>query len=257
MDGRQQLRLNVTRDALRVNVTVSATHRASRLRRLLFRHIATPTGLRQNAPIIRPPPQVGRFPNDFAMSFPGSSMFSPTSRLPRTMVTVWAACTLIAACNGNAAQPAQSTPVAATALDTAEIKRFDALVSPSAIFSDPSQRALYKAHAPSTDDGRRSYVFELTHQAGMTPNRHFHLITITWARAGTFVTSGGAPRSQSSTGGPNGGFVDAAAQTADKAYDVNVAEGMLLPDAVQVPDFDLAKAAAALVQSYNASAPRR
>ncbi len=173
------------------------------------------------------------------------------------MVAVWVACMLLAACDNNAAQPAHSAPLAAMALDAAEIKRFDALVSPSAIFPDPSQRALYQAHAPSTDDGRRSYVFELKHQAGMTTNRHFHLITITWARAGTFVTSGGAPRIQSSTGGPNGGFVDAAAQTADKAYDVNVSEAMLLPDAVQVPDFDLAKAAAALVQSYNASAPNR
>jgi hypothetical protein len=202
-------------------------------------------------------PQPGSSPNDAVMSFPAYSVLSLISRLPRTMAAVWAACMVLAGCDGNAAQPARSAPLAATALDAAEIKRFDALVSPSAIFPDPSQRALYEMHAPSTDDGRRSYVFELKHQAGMTANRHFHLITVTWARAGTFVTSGGAPRIQSSTGGPNGGFVDAAAQTADKAYDVDVSEAMLLPDAVQTPEFDLAKTAAALVQSYNASAPSR
>lgn len=161
---------------------------------------------------------------------------------------------VLVACDNNAAWPTHCAQLAAMALETAEIKRLDALVGPSTIFPDLSERAFYEMHVPSSDDGRRSYVFALKHQTAMAPGRHFHVIAITWARAGTFVASGGAPRIRSSTGGPNGGFVDVVAQTADKAYDVNVSEAKQLPHAVQIPEFDLAKAAAALLQSYNASA---
>lgn len=168
-----------------------------------------------------------------------------------TCATVWA----LAGCE--APVPPAAVPVAqvAAAFGADDVKRLDALMTPVTIFPDSAQRALYEMHAPVSENGRRSYVFELKAQPGMVADRHFQLITITWARAGTFVGSDGKPRLVS-TGGPGGAIVDALAQTADKAYDLQVSEAMLLPETVQVPQFDLDRAAATLVQSYGASASR-
>lgn len=180
----------------------------------------------------------------------------PFPRLTGMLAVACAVVWLLAGCEAKSPPLAAPVPQDAAVLGADDIKRLDALVTPATIFPDPTQRALYEMHVPASDSGRRSYVFELKAQPGMVANRHFHLITITWARAGTFVGTDGAPR-VGSTGGPGGAFVNAVAQTADKAYDVRVSEAMLLPEMVQVPPFDLTKAAAMLARSYGMPAVGR
>ena len=155
---------------------------------------------------------------------------------------------LISGCEAESAPPAATTQIS-TIPDPRAIRQFDALTTPTTIFPDPAQRALYEMQAPSTDNGRRGYTFELKAQPGMKANRHFHLISITWAPAGSFVGTEGAPRIKS-TFGPGGSIIDAAAQTADRRFDVQVSEAMLLPESVQVPPFDPGTAATVLVRSY-------
>lgn len=155
---------------------------------------------------------------------------------------------LICGCEAESAPPAATTQTS-TVPDTRAIKQFDALTTPTTIFPDPAQRALYGMQAPATDNGRRSYTFELKAQPGMNANRHFHLITITWAPAGSFVGADGAPQVKS-TGGPGGSIIDAVAQTADRRFDIQVSEAMLLPESVQVPPFDPGVAASVLVRNY-------
>ena len=155
---------------------------------------------------------------------------------------------LICGCEAESAPPAATTQIS-TVPDTRAIKQFDALTTPTTIFPDLAQRALYKMQAPATDNDRRGYTFELKAQPGMKANRHFHLISITWAPAGSFVSTEGAPRIKS-TFGPGGSIIDAAAQTADRRFDVQVSEAMLLPESVQVPPFDPGLAASVLVRNY-------
>lgn len=185
------------------------------------------------------------------MSFFTASSMRMILRLTRLLALVCMAAWLLTGCEAKSPPLAAPAPQIAAALDAGEIQRLDALITPATIFPDPAERVLYEMHAPVSDDDRRSYVFELKAQPGMVANRHFQLITISWARAGTFVAADGAPRVGSS-GGPGGAIMDAVAQTADKAYDVQVSEAMLLPETVQVPQFDLTKTAAMLVQNYGA-----
>lgn len=142
---------------------------------------------------------------------------------------------------------AVSPSVAALALD--DIHQFDVLTTPATVFPDAAQRALYEMRVPTTENGRRSYTFELRKQPGMVANRHFHLITITWAPGDTFGARDGEPRIKS-TFGPGGGFISVVAQTADRRFDVQVSEAMRLPDSVQLAPFDSAGLAASLVRGY-------
>ncbi len=175
---------------------------------------------------------------------PDLTIASTTSKLLAACVAV----VLISGCEAESAPPAATTQISIIP-DTRAIRQFDALTTPTTIFPDPAQRALYEMQAPSTDNGRRGYTFELKAQPGMKANRHFHLISITWAPAGSFVGTEGAPRIKS-TFGPGGSIIDAAAQTADRRFDVQVSEAMLLPESVQVPPFDPGTAATVLVRSY-------
>jgi hypothetical protein len=151
-------------------------------------------------------------------------------------------CLWLAGC-GRPAAP--ETPPATAALAEADIALFDRLVTAESVFPDPRQRALYRMLPPVSEDGQRAYAFQLMQQPGMEEPRHFHLITITWAR-------GGQPAAAlSSVGGPAGGFVDASAQTHDRAYHVRVSLGELLPDSVHIPSFDVEKAAANLAKLYD------
>jgi hypothetical protein len=161
------------------------------------------------------------------------------------------ACALLTACAGGG-------PLAIDQSLTAdENELFDRLVTPASVFSNPSQRARYELQSTETEGGRRFYLFQLKPQPGMIEGQHFQLITISWARAGTSLarTESGAVRS--STGGPNGSFVDVAMRTGDGAFDVRVSEATHLPDAVQVPDVDLDQIAADLVKRYDGSASPR
>lgn len=129
---------------------------------------------------------------------------------------------------------------------------FDRVVSLESVFADRAQRALYRMLPSVTEDGLRTYAFQLSPQPAMDPARHFNLVTVTWAPAGRFVKSAGTAVGPSGSGGPHGGFVDGFAQTADGAYDVRVSNGMLLPDKVDVPAFDVEQAAANMVRLYQA-----
>lgn len=129
---------------------------------------------------------------------------------------------------------------------------FDRVVNPESVFADRAQRALYRMLPSVTEDGLRTYAFQLNPQPGMDPARHFNLVTVTWAPAGRFVRSAATSPGLSGSGGPQGGFVDGFAQTADGAYDVRVSTGMLLPDKVEVPAFDVEQAAVNMIRLYQA-----
>jgi hypothetical protein len=98
---------------------------------------------------------------------------------------------------------------------------------------------------PVSEEGRRTYAFQLNPQPGMEEPRHFSLITITWARGGQEAAG------LSGVGGPGGGFVDAFAQTHDRAYHVRVSLAELLPNGVLVSRFDVEKTAADLAKLYD------
>jgi len=164
---------------------------------------------------------------------------------------------------GDAGTPPQNAPVAPPAVVSApvapgaaapaalaDVALFDRFVNVETVFPDPAVRARYRAQPPVTENGQRSYAFQLLPQSGMDEKRHFGLVTITWARGGSFVKPGAA--APSGVGGPGGGFIDAFAQTADGAYDVRVTQGMLLPAGVELPAFDIRKAAADMVRLYQA-----
>lgn len=157
---------------------------------------------------------------------------------------------------GDAGTQPQREPVAspvsvsAPAAPSADLAKFDRFVSAETVFPDPAVRARYRALVPVTENRQRSYAFQLLPQPGMDEKRHFGLVTVTWARGGSFVKVPGASVAPAGVGGPGGGFVDAFAQTADGAFDVRVTQGMLLPAGVELPAFDIQKAAAEMVRLY-------
>ncbi len=136
-----------------------------------------------------------------------------------------------------------------------EPERFDRLVTAEAVFPNPEVRNRYDNVPPDTQDGKRHYMFTLREQPGMVANRHFHVVTITWAPAGTWVKASPASATPAVTGAgsPNGGFVYATAQTADGAYDVQVGLGESLPQGVTAPSFNVSGTAQHMVRLYRAS----
>lgn len=156
-------------------------------------------------------------------------------------------CAGIAACRGGTTPGAQpGAPVA----DAPQFDWLDRLTTPEAVFPDADQRGLYRMQPPVTENGQRTYTFQLAGQPGMDAARHFDIVTITWARGGTFVKS--RETAPSGVGGPGGGFIDAYAQTEDGVYDIRVSRGMLLPSGVAVPPVDVEKTAAGLARLYQA-----
>lgn len=105
--------------------------------------------------------------------------------------------------------------------------------------------------------GASRYLFELKPRPGTTDGRNFQLISVSWARAGTFVKAPGSAAALGGSAGPNGGFVDASARTPDGAYDVRVSQGMLLPDTVDVLQFDIESVTAEQVQRYRIEKTRK
>ena len=81
----------------------------------------------------------------------------------------------------------------------------------------------------------------------MQKDRHFHMITVAAARRGKQTD----PAAEGQTFGPNGGFWDKVVRTADGRYELRLSEGMLLPDSVHPPEFDLERAAQALSSRYD------
>jgi hypothetical protein len=128
---------------------------------------------------------------------------------------------------------------------------FDRLVTREATLADPIRQAASYALAPLSKNGQRHYTFILARQPAMDPARHFDVITVSIARAGTLAqTSGEAPRT-SGVGGPNGMFSDATVRTSDGAYDLRISEGTLLPEAVALAPFDVRQAVLDLAHRYD------
>jgi len=140
--------------------------------------------------------------------------------------------------------------IAPASWSEADLALFDRLVTAESVFPDRAQRSLYRMRPPVIEAGQRSYTFQLNSQPTMDEDRHFNLVTITWVRHGHLGKTPEASATPSGMGGPGGGFVDAFAQTGDRAYDVRVSQGMLLPDGVNAPAFDVEKAAAHMVRLY-------
>jgi hypothetical protein len=146
--------------------------------------------------------------------------------------------------------PKTSTPVESP-LTAEELAFFDQLVADEILFPRPTERARYERQEPETIKNQLHVGFELKQQPGMKKGRHFHLVDVAVARAGTYVTRRKEPKLKGSAG-PNGSSIEFAAQTPDGAYDIRVSQGMLLVRPVKPPEFDPERVATALVNRYAA-----
>ena len=133
------------------------------------------------------------------------------------------------------------------------LQLFDKVVRAGVVFPDAAQRALYKELPVQTIRGARVYGFALQPQPGMQHDRHFHIVSVAVSRVGDRADAG--PEGLSL--GPNGGFWEKAIRTADGRYEIRMSEGMLLPDSVKVPEFDLGRAAQAISSQFSRSRRRR
>jgi hypothetical protein len=166
----------------------------------------------------------------------------------RTVIVGMLACITflsIAACDKTDSSVQTETPPAPPPSVEAAKDIFDSIVTPEAVFPDPAVRALFELTPPETSEkGWRGYSFTLIQQPDMN-NRHFCIISVVWAPAGTFH------QGFRGTGGPGGGFVDFSTQTSDGKYDLRVSLGDLLPNTVNVPEFDLDSIAERLLLHYS------
>lgn len=133
-------------------------------------------------------------------------------------------------------------------MTTAEVAHFDQLVTPHLLFPEPEERARYVDHGSRTLDGVRVRMFELKSEPGMKKPRHFFIVSVAVARAGTFGAKQGEPQ-VAGLAGPGGSSVSEDVQTPDGKYDLRVSLAMLLPSDVDVR-FDAREALQALVQLY-------
>jgi len=151
--------------------------------------------------------------------------------------------------------PAPSAPAAPAQapgpLTDEEIALFDRVVADEILFPHAAERERYERLEPETIKDQHHVGFELKQQPGMKKGRHFHLIDVAVARAGTYVTRRSSKTKLSGTAGPNGSSIEFAAQTKDGAYDIRVSQGMLLVRPVKAPQFDPERVAMALVDRYD------
>lgn len=147
------------------------------------------------------------------------------------------------------------SPPAAPSLER-DAAIFDRIVVAETVFPDPRVRASYDAQPPRVENGLRGYAFQLRTQPGMEEGRHFQIVGVTWA-ARVEPAGEAATGEVTGTGGPGGGFVEAAATTADRLYDVRVSLGTLLPNSVQVESIDVRATAQALARRYDEELARR
>jgi len=154
----------------------------------------------------------------------------------------------IAACTTThpPSQTEAPTPPPANTETAKDFLFLDGIVTPEAVFPDPTARALYEAYPPEALENKwRGYVFVLIQQPGMKTDRHFHIIAVTFAPAGELRQGLGGMT------GPEIGSVDFTMRTPDGVYDLRVSEAMLLPDTVTVPEFSPKSTAERLLQRYS------
>lgn len=131
-----------------------------------------------------------------------------------------------------------------------EIALVDQLVADEILFPQPDQRARYERQEPETIKNQRHVGFELKQQPGKKKRRrNFHLIDVTVARGGTYVTKRRAAKPDGLPA-PNGSAIESVAQTPDGAYDIRVSQGMLSMGKVKPPKFDPERVVAALLDRY-------
>jgi hypothetical protein len=152
-----------------------------------------------------------------------------------------------------AAKPAAPVSTGAANPSATELRIFDEIVRVDRVFTDAGQRALYEEQPVQALDNRRIYTFVLKFRPGMQKDRHFHIVTVAVSAAG----SGRQPGTEQPTMGPNGSFTDKVVRTADDRYELRLSEGMLLPDAVDVPDLDLGAMGQTIALRYAATLGRR
>lgn len=128
-----------------------------------------------------------------------------------------------------------------------ESSRLDRITTLETVFPNALDRALYERITSVTDSSQHNYSFTLKQQVGMEVPRHFQLITITWLHPSTNAKSGPA---MSSTGGPNGSFVEKTIQTADGAYEIRITRGELLPESTRTATVDLDEIGKRLLDAY-------
>lgn len=145
--------------------------------------------------------------------------------------------------------PAPAAKSAESPLTDDELAFFDRVVTDEILFPRPAERERYERQEPETVKNQLHVGFELRQQPGMKKGRHFHLVDVAVARAGTYVTRRKEPKMKGSAG-PNGSSMEFAAQTPDGAYDIRVSQGMLLVRPVKAPEFDPERVATALVARY-------
>jgi hypothetical protein len=170
----------------------------------------------------------------------------------RAIVAV--ACSLLLASCGNSESPRAQQPVEATpssSLTETDIALLDKVTTLEAIVPDAAERILYTTNEAVTEGGQRSYTFGLKSQPTMDPARHFQIVSVAWARPGTFASDPSGDAGLSGTGGPNGGFVDQISRTPDGTYDVRVSLGELLPNDVRTAAVDPATVTRRLLDAYS------
>lgn len=169
--------------------------------------------------------------------------------LQGSIFVVWL-CLLSAACSKlpifSTSEKAKTASIVARSVEL-DSAFFDRLVTLETIFPDQEQRNLYLMHSPISNQGERTYMFQLIPQSGMNEARHFHFISITWARRGQPIK---APGSVTGVGGPNGAFIDVFFQTEDHLFDVHVSQGVLLPNEIKIPAVDVERIATDMVRRY-------
>jgi hypothetical protein len=127
----------------------------------------------------------------------------------------------------------------------AALADFDRVVRPEIVFPDAQQRAQYRELPITTHETKRIYTFELKPLPGMDPKRHFHVVSVAVGAATGPIDAG-----PSTLAGPNGAFNVYSLRTADGRFAISVSDGNLLPDSVDLPLFDLTRAARAVAERY-------
>lgn len=152
--------------------------------------------------------------------------------------------------------PAKATPPASGSaapgpLSDEEIALFDRVVSEEVLFPRAAERERYERVEPEPTADQHRVGFELKQQPGMKRGRHFHMIDVSVARAGTYVSRRKRETKLNGSAGPNGSSIEFAAQTKDGAYDIRVSQGVLLVRPMKPPQFDPERVAMALVDRYD------
>jgi hypothetical protein len=128
----------------------------------------------------------------------------------------------------------------------ANVSFFNQIVTPEAVFPNPTVRVLHRMIPPETVNGRYGYAFYLTPQPGMDEaHGYYNELLIIWEPAG----SGKPLRDLWAIGPGAGGFVKSMARTHDGLYDLRILWFMRLPATLDM-EIDADKLAEKMLQRY-------